>query len=406
MTAVCAGGGTSSPKSGQADLVIWGAGSIASMLNNRGRFWASIVAPFLGVMSFNLPTFCAGDPPPIPTISALEVAELLALSGVLASDATKKKFDDMVRNAVWYLLCQCDAGAQPVAPALPNAPVGLPDTSRLYNGSGTNLPCLVTFNNADHSTNLALYKMLDNPDQNGDSTLIHWPTGAKDIRTHASLTLHGANHASTWRTVIRWYGASGQVDTQSGAFHAVDGSVYTDDFATAAVGVIYASVELSTNAVGTATDLAFVQAEVFCGGPPGSPQVPCCPADQFQTAMMQKILDYVTLLQRQLAPFAHVLGATHAALSGQGTLGVNGLLGVKLELTTIPASYGVEVGSPDFHFDVGWLSVMTPDGLIDERRISAQTTQWMPRLMSDATVVGYSLSPGVVGTLTELVREP
>jgi hypothetical protein len=113
----------------------------------------------------------------------------------------------------------------------------------------------------------------------------------------------------------------------------------------------------------------------------------------------------VTLLQRQLAPFAHILGESDGGLSGQGTIGVQGLLGVKCELTTIPASYGVEVGSPDFHHDVGWLSVSTPDGFIDERRVTAATTSWFPRLMSDATVIGYSFSPGVVATITQIVRE-
>lgn len=406
MTAICVGGGTSSPRTGQADLVIYGAGSIASILNNRGRLWASVVAPILGVLTFNLPTFCATDPPAMPSISAVEYAEMLALSGVLASDATRKKFDDMVRNAVWYILCQCDAGAAPVPPALPN-PVGLPDTSRLYNGTGVSLPCYTAFNNISVSSgNLGIYGVLANPDQNGDDTMIRFPPGPIYVRTRGSVTPDGATHLANWRIVLQYNTATGSAGSVSGPTHPPDGNVYTDDFAVVPTGALFMNVLVGANTSGTFTDNVFVQCELFCGGAPGAVAVPCCPADQFQVAMMQQILDYVTLLQRQLAPFAHVLGTAHAALTGQGTIGVSGLLGVKMELTTIPAHYGVEVGSPDYHFDLGWMSVLTPDGFIDERKISAQVTSWLPRLMSDATVVGYSLNPGVVGTLTEIKREP
>lgn len=406
MTAICVGGGTSSPRSGQADLVIFGAGSIASILNNRGRFWASVVAPILGVMTFNLPTFCATDPPAMPVISALEFAEMLAASGVLASDATRKKFDDMVRNAVWHVLCQCDAGAAPVPPALPN-PVGLPDTSRLYDGTGVSLPCYTTFNNVGNSQTSGVYSVLSNPDQNGNITSVNLPPGQVYIRTRASLTPDGASHTASWQVHFRFFGAgNANAGSLTGPSHPPDGNIYIDDFPLPPGGSIGLWAEVFGSAAAAFTDNVFLQLELFCGAPPGALAVPCCPADQFQVAMMQQILDYVTLLQRQLAPFAHVLGAAHAGLTGQGTIGVNGLLGVKLELTTIPAHYGVEVGSPDYHFDLGWLSVLTPDGFIDERRVSAQVTSWMPRLMSDATVVGYSLNPGVVGTLTEMRREP
>ncbi len=406
MTAACVGGGTSSRKQGIAEVLLFGAASIASRLNNRGGVWASVIAPLMGVIEFDATQICSTDPPAMPTFSALEVVELFAVGGALASTATLQKWNDLCVNVLWYELCQCDAGAAPVPPALPAAPVGLPDTTQLYSGTGVTGPCYTVFNTADHSQNLGVYQMLANPDQNGNSTMVILPAGGRDLQTAASITPHGTTHASNWHVVIRWFDATTVISTEAAPTHPPDGNIYTDTFATAPTGAIQFSVEIVSGTVATVTDLAFVQANVFCGGPQGSVQTACCPADQYQTAMLQQILDYVRLLQRQLSPFAHVSGTVHAALSGQGTLNVSGLLGVKLDLTTIPSSYGVAVGSPPYHFNLGWLSIETPDGFVDEKRITAQLTNWLPRLMSDATIVGYSLNPGVVGTLTEIVREP
>lgn len=406
MTALCPGGVSSSAKVGQAEIVMYGAGSIASILNNRGAFWAAVVAPLMGVLTLDLNAMCTTDPPAIPSFTAADVTEMLAFGGTLASPATRTKFSDLVTNFLWWQLCECNGAATPAPPAAPAPPAGLPDSTGLYNGTGIGLACISRFNNAGNSQNLGTYLMLDNPDQNGNNTAIPLPPTGRNVRIGASLTLDGAVHGTNWRLDVGWVRATGLVDNQAGALHPVDGIVYVEDFVAPADTYIFLRVRIVSGTVATVTDNAFVRADVFCGGAPGSQQVPCCPADQFQTAAIQQILEYVQLLQRQLAPFAHIGGAVHSGLTNQGTLAVNGLLGVKVDLTTIPSSYGLAVGSPDFHFDLGWVSVLTPDGLIDERRLSAQLVNWFPRLMSDATVIGYSLSPGVVATITEILREP
>jgi hypothetical protein len=122
--------------------------------------------------------------------------------------------------------------------------------------------------------------------------------------------------------------------------------------------------------------------------------------------LLQSVYAQVNLLQRYRLPFAYIAGASHSALSGQGSFAISRLLGMKAHLTTIPASYGVAVGTPDYHFDLGWMSILTGDGFINEQRITAGDQLWQPELFAEAVTFGYSLNPGVVATFTELEAEP
>lgn len=407
MTALCPGGVSSSAKVGQAEIVMYGAGSIASILNNRGAFWAAVVAPLMGVLTLDLNAMCTTDPPAIPSFTAADVTEMLAFGGTLASPATRTKFADLVTNFLWWQLCECNGATTPAPPAAPAPPAGLPDATNLYNGTGIGFPCVTASasTHADSGTNV--FTMFGNTNINGDANFLVTPSTVTHARVTSSMTPEGANHCTTWRVTLRWFSPTGaSVRNDAGAQHPPDGNLYTDDFTAPAVPLGFLWGEIVGTPFGNGSDAPTMRIDLYCGGAPGSQQVPCCPADQFQTAAIQQILEYVQLLQRQLVPFAHIGGAVHSGLTGQGTLTVNGLLGIKVDLTTIPASYGSAVGSPEFHFDLGWVSVLTPDGLIDERRLSAQLVNWFPRLMSDATVIGYSLSPGVVATITEVLREP
>jgi hypothetical protein len=142
----------------------------------------------------------------------------------------------------------------------------------------------------------------------------------------------------------------------------------------------------------------------------------CCPPDPTLDAKLNQILgllnaiypsvELVTRVQRQLVPFASIAGATHSGLSGTGSFSVPRLLGLSWSVTTLPAHYGVSSGNPDYHFDLGFISVSTPDGFIDERRVTATSQAWYPPIMSDVTTVGYYLNPGVVIAVTEVETEP
>ena len=144
--------------------------------------------------------------------------------------------------------------------------------------------------------------------------------------------------------------------------------------------------------------------EIFCSGQPGDLQPSCCPPDPTLTARIDQVLQLVTLIQRQIAPFAYVPAGTAAGLTGAGELELAQLLGVSVLLTTLPGHYGLAEGDPDRLFDVGWLALGTADGFEAPRRIT--TSPFFLRASGDHTRLGYSLSPGVVAEVRFHQREP
>ena len=113
----------------------------------------------------------------------------------------------------------------------------------------------------------------------------------------------------------------------------------------------------------------------------------------------------MNLIQRQLAPFAYVHGTVHTGISGNGQLAVSGLLGVAVDVTTLPARAGRTSGDPDQLYDVGWINVGTADGFGPRQFISSNPFILRP-VPGDMTLIGYSIPADVVVTITELVREP
>ena len=124
-------------------------------------------------------------------------------------------------------------------------------------------------------------------------------------------------------------------------------------------------------------------------------------------AQVKSILDYVTLLQRQIAPFAFIDGPIHGPVSDTGSITVTEpMCGIRVTLDPLPASLGLVPGTPDFHFDVGYVSLGDADGWFAERRLTSTVTTWQPRWAGAVTRIGYTLHSGVTGAITELRREP
>jgi hypothetical protein len=139
---------------------------------------------------------------------------------------------------------------------------------------------------------------------------------------------------------------------------------------------------------------------------PGGFLSPCCPPDPVSQSTLDAILQVVTLIQRQAAPFSYVVGTNHTALTGHGSFAVSGLIGVSVDVTTLPTSYGTRDGSPVELFDVGFVTLGTADGYEMSRRIDHDGALVLPPGAGVYTAVGYTLAPGVVVAIRELVREP
>lgn len=352
------------------------------------------VIPLVGLSDIPVAAFCATDPPAVPTYTAAEATALLNLDFGPDFDSGLSKTKDLILHAIWWDACECTSGT-PIGFIPPAPPTGTPITQ--FPIGETGVPCVTSIDGAITVTGTQSFNRGTANGVGRNVTLARVSVG-NAIASGAGVS-------------VRW-----DMEWQNQAVSPVTVGTTTSRTVLAGTTLVFDVplsagfdwLHLKVTALGGAGSSALTtRMDLYCDGArPDQPAQPCCPPDPSTQSYLDNILQLVTLIQRQIVPFAHVLGTVHSGLTGQGTIGVSGLLGVKLDLTTIPASYGVQVGSPNYHFDLGWLSVLTPDGFIDERRVTAQLVSWLPRLMSDATVVGYSLSPGVVGTITEIVREP
>jgi hypothetical protein len=153
--------------------------------------------------------------------------------------------------------------------------------------------------------------------------------------------------------------------------------------------------------------------------PPNWPTAPifvCSDADicstleaiQRQVASLQQTvasqLALTTLIQRYDTPFAYQRGAVHVGLVGEGSFPIPRSVGAQIEVTS-GAPPLVLPGNPDYWWNIGWMSILGPDGLLEERRIARQSTTWMPAQMQQATSFAWSLRPGVVINMRELYAE-
>jgi len=113
-----------------------------------------------------------------------------------------------------------------------------------------------------------------------------------------------------------------------------------------------------------------------------------------------------TLEQRYGQPFAYIRGATHSNISGSGSFAVSRLIGMQVAVTQRPQGLQEFLGAPTYITDLGWISLMTADGMIDEIRLTRDVQTWTPRLFGLATQFGFALREGVTVSLTELEAEP
>lgn len=113
----------------------------------------------------------------------------------------------------------------------------------------------------------------------------------------------------------------------------------------------------------------------------------------------------VTLIQRQGVPFGYITGTVHAGLSAAGEFTVADILGLAIDITTLPATYPSFGGDPDTYHNLGKISVGTTEGW--ERSWWATHDPYLILPISGAiTKVGYTFPSGIIATITELVREP
>lgn len=392
MTVAC-GGGTSAPKPATELVVTYTAGLLAAIFAAYDLAWLIPVIPFVGLAPLTLSSFCGSDPPALPTFSSAESDALLQLKFGPDFDSGVSKLRDLALNTIWYDACQCTSGTQvPLAPPAPPAGTPIP----IY-PSGSGVQACQRYQTTQYIAAGGPLFIAQMPPL---------PAGATSIVINVSSPPQSA--AQTISFEARWVTAANVLISNIGqqVLQANNGATLTRSaLLTGAPHHIEARITSAGN-VGQ-TYQCNMEILVYCNGDqPGPGSTPCCPPDTATLAYLDNIHKLVTLIQRQMAPFAYISSTAHATLAGAGSFAIQGLLGVKVNVTTLPASLGVSGTSPAEHFDLGFITFGTADGYPHSIRLEHQVQLMLPARASVFTTLAYDLHPGVVVTITELLREP
>lgn len=394
VTAIC-GGGSSAPKAGLPSIIDPAVTLIAELLSAKGGKWVAGALGFQLINPLDISTFCAGDPPALPTFTSDETNAILQLQFGADFVSGIAKLKDWILHILWYEFCECTSGALATytAPSMPaGTPVLLPPAGTIATPCASSGPNPLEQGGGSYSLRAhvvpnALVKtalrvtVTGVPTSGGgsptDTTVIFRDIKGDDMETPYFLI----NVPAAGGEVVKLY--QWPVDAAS----------------------VYANVYFS----GPGSSIHGVTLEEFCNGAlPGETAQPCCPPDEATQASLDLILKMVTLIQRQAVPFAYVYGSNHTGLTGDGEISpVSSLIGVSVDVTALGSAVGSAAGTPEHLFDAGYVTLGTADGWLRSRRIDADgTLELAPPGVGAITRVGYTLAPGVTVSVRELTREP
>lgn len=113
-----------------------------------------------------------------------------------------------------------------------------------------------------------------------------------------------------------------------------------------------------------------------------------------------------TLIQRHRVPFAVIPSVFHTGLTDTGSIPVQGLIGVQYQVDQLPDGVRISPGAPPYIRDLGWIGLELAAGGTAEHRVTRQQELWLPPTAELANQLAWSLTPGTVLTVRELLAEP
>jgi hypothetical protein len=352
---------------------------------------------YVPVATFDVGEFCSVDPPTLLTLPDASDFSGVFVGALGAAGLVGAYISTVIEQFMWYQLCQCATVATPSPPAAPTPPANLPTVNP---GQAGNNVCATAHGVQVHDPGAGCTNCFYIPqgeDASGNGFPV--PANARSILVTVVDNPAGADHSAidwSWNLLDNDFTS---LAGNSGT--ATSGSTFTfsSDIPTGATRFWFYSDNSSST-----TDGLDVTVQFICpnqGGISGG----CCPPDPVSLATLQQLLQLVTLLQRQTAPFAYVTGATHTGLTGTGSFGIDSSLGLLLNVS-VPARAGRVDGTPVTVFECGWINFATPDGYTERFFVSSDGQVILPRLPGLYTAVGYSFAPDVTVTITEIDREP
>jgi hypothetical protein len=392
VTALC-GGGTSAPFPESAAYVRYSSALLAARLALVDTGWLIPIVPLLTLPDLLLSEFCASDPPPVPVFTPAEIDSLIQLQEGPAFDSGLPKVRDWALNAIWTDLCHCTSGTY--TPPLPPAQ---PTGSLVVLTQQANGPAACQTNNwIGQGTNPG------GPLQGGFGGIAFPSPGPLVLHIDdTSNIVQPPGFGTTWH--LQWTNSVFTVLSETTFRMEVTDRHKTLDFVPPVGSAAY-NIRCQSDAGSGEMNHTFVVTFWCNGETPPAAGTPCCLPDTGTQALLDSLMTYVKLLQRQLTPFAYVHGATHTGLTGNGQIAVNGLLGVKLTPGALPPDVGITEGDPDELWLDSWINWGNDDGWTAREFLRTSPQVSMPQLAGQFTRVAYSLRPGLSVDLVELVRE-
>lgn len=359
--------------------------------------WLLPYVQYIVPIELDLNAFCSLEPPDLPTIDATDVWALITKDVGGLGLTAGYKFAQLLHHIAWYRFCQCSVGSTPPIGTLPSAPSGLPAVNPpAYVSLPSSVPCLsATGTTVDYSPNNGLNNQGLMVWDQRNVTAVKWfwdvtvltPPGPNVTVTAQELDQTNGSTIQFSKTIFLGHSSSNFTAGKYGSANAMSTRVQMDGTA----GLTRVTPRM----------------EVYCDGQmPGGTQDPCCPPDPFLQSQVASILELVTLIQRQQVPFATVDKTAHSGLTGSGEFDVQGLIGIRVDIISLPDSYGIRFGDPDQHFDIGWVAWGDPNAWHLPERVVADPHRSAPTYASACTRIGYSFNPGITCTIVEMAREP
>jgi len=411
--------GVSQPKSGVASSIVVDAPYIQSLLP-AGLSWLYPYLPFMhGLQIGDVGAFCGADPPTWTVPSGADIFAFVTGGPISQVQTVNQFLQDITRAYLWYNICECASVATPAAPTAPTAPTGLPQLNPPGITGAQPGACGSVSGSGVYQTGHTWVDAIHNvlcgggSDPSCDLSAVPVPTGAITARfTFTFSGTHAPTAGGNIVFVLSWFTSAFVHISNSFAFNIDQGSDTNFPYVgistpiTIPTNAAFVEVLASTGSFGPNTVQATV--DFFCQNGtninPGVQQ--CCTAtDPLTNGTLQTILQTLTLIQRQIAPFAYITSTVHSGLTGTGNVAVSGILGLLANISA-PSSTGLIAGTPDVRIPMGRVNLATADGYVDRHELVVESQLILPAAAGLFTSVGYSLEPGVTLTLTELVREP
>jgi hypothetical protein len=417
MTARCPSNGPSQQIPGTAVTNVIAGGLITAGLEALSP-WLLPISLLVDGFLYEANTQCTADPPAMPTFTDAD-AEILAL-GLLAPNATAtlSKIHDLLLNWAWDHFCECTGGAStPAAPQPPPQGTGAPTGAQsqpCLQGSYSGQPPFQASTTPVSAWPDVTPQLLGTPRASHTVTFQDGSTGPGYLIPSGvtSISYTGTAPNTSGLGCIGPFAAADVIFfTSTGAYigdvvmnSPVGGAScnLSGSFSVLANSVYWvAKVNFQTSTTTLTSNLVY-NTQIWCGGGGPGVQVSCCPPDPSISIAIQNILNYLqNITTNTSGSGSYTKSTVHAGLSGAASLSVSNLAGVLVDITTQPAGRTGE-GNPPYLYDMGWLSILTSDGMIDEKRLTRTQQLWLPRHMPLALTFGYYLNPGVVATITEL----